>query len=311
MYYPLFRARQFELIALRELANEEIIQGYVTPILEPVKESYNNLMTAARIFNEKNLKAYFIVNPLVGELPGDNTHYITLLGEINNPNIRVAFHYRDNSAYILQSIMDNVLENCMIICPTDTTIEDQPFCALVENPAISAVCIGVPGRNRSLHRFLKDLGKDYIRLDDLFEKQLNNSAFLGISEHRFSEEHLYYSEEGFTGFGDYSVLSSEFTDGGGTPRAVVIHLTYLKNDSEIWIRHFTSSTNDSIANVQGKFAEAAYKAVTFCRASFLANSAIQELEEYYDTQHYPGLGTLKKISIKNHLIVVSSYLRSL
>lgn len=37
MYYPFLRARQFELITLRELAKEEAIQGVVVPILEPVK----------------------------------------------------------------------------------------------------------------------------------------------------------------------------------------------------------------------------------------------------------------------------------
>lgn len=311
MYYPLLRGRQFELIALRELATENILQGFVTPILEPVKESNNNLTIATRIFGETNQSTYFIVNPLVGELPGDNVHYINLLRDFNNTNIRATFHYRNNSAYILQSIDDHGFENCMIICPTDTTTDDQAFCAMVQNPAISSICVEAPGRNRSLHRFLKDLHKDYVRLDDLFEKQLNNSAFLDITEHRFSEEHLYYTEEGFTGFGDYTVLPSEYIDGGSTPRAVVIHLTYLKNDSEIWIRHFTSNTNDSIANVQGKFAEAAHKAVSFCRDSNITNSAIRELEEYYDTQHYPGLGTIKKISIKNHLLVVSDYLRNL
>ena len=311
MYYPLLRARQFELIALRELALEEIIQRFVVPILEPVKESNNNLINAARIFGEKNLPVYIIVNPLIGEIPGDNPHYINLLSEINNVEIRIAFHYRGNSNYILKAIAENNFENCMVICPTDTTIEDVSFITLITHAAISAVCVESPGRNRSLHRFMRSLGKAYIRMDDLFEKQINNSAFLDITEHRFSEEHLYYSQEGFTGFGDYTVLPSEYIDGGSTPRAVVIHLTYLKNDSEIWIRHFTSNTNDSIANVQGKFGEAAHKAVAFCREFNLTNSAIKELEEYYDTQHYPGLGILKKISIKNHLIVVSDYLRML
>lgn len=43
MYYPLLRARQFELIALRELAIEGATQGVIIPILEPVKERDNNL----------------------------------------------------------------------------------------------------------------------------------------------------------------------------------------------------------------------------------------------------------------------------
>jgi len=311
MYYPYLRARQFELITLRELAIEGITQNFIFPILEPVKEAHNNLTLAARVFDERNQGFFFVVNPLVGENPGDNTFYLNLIIQFNSNNLQVAFHYRDNSDYIRQSIADFHLTNCLIICPTDTIIEDQNFCDLVSTDNVSVICAESPGRNRSLHRFLRGLGKIYIRLDDLFEKQLNNSAFLDITEHRFSEEHLYFRDEGFTGFSDYTVLPSEYIDGGSTPRAVVIHLTYLKNEGQIWIRHFTSNTNDSIANVQGKFAEASHKAVSFCRENNFSNSAIQELIHYYDTQHYPGLGIVKKISIKNHLIIVADYLRNL
>lgn len=50
MYYPLLRARQFELITIRELVAENAIQGVVTPIFEPVKETHNNLDIAFDIF---------------------------------------------------------------------------------------------------------------------------------------------------------------------------------------------------------------------------------------------------------------------
>ena len=68
MYYPYLRARQFELIALRELASEDAIQGCVVPILEPVKETHNNLTLAHKVFLEKGQTAYLIVNPTIGEL---------------------------------------------------------------------------------------------------------------------------------------------------------------------------------------------------------------------------------------------------
>jgi hypothetical protein len=133
---------------------------------------------------------------------------------------------------------------------------------------------------------------------------------LDIEGHRFSEEHLYFEDEGFIGFSDYTVLPSEYIDGGSTPRAVAIHLSYLNKENQIWIRHFTSETNDSVANVQGKFAEAAEKAVKYCKQNNIINSAITELSNYFDNEHYPGLGTVKKISIKNHLLLISHYLRN-
>ena len=310
MYYPFLRARQFELVALRELVAEGNCQDYIVPILEPVKQLHNNLSLAARSFAAGNQKCFLVMNPRVGEVTGDNTHYVHFLVNESLDVFKAGFHYRNNADYIQSCIQNYKLTDCILICQNDVTVDDVSFTALVSLPQISAICIEAPGRNRDLHRFLRGLNKEYIRIDDLFEKQVKNSEFLPIPEHRFSEEHLYYADEGFTGFGDYTIMPSEYTDGGSAPRAVAIHMTYLKENRQIWIRHFTSISNDSIANVQGKFAEAASKAVAFFRERNLMNSAIAELEDYFTAQHYPGLGTVKKISIKNHLLVVADYLRT-
>ncbi|MCZ8367797.1 sce7725 family protein [Flavobacterium sp.] len=310
MYYPFLRARQFELIALRELATEGATQGVIVPILEPVKETHNNLNLAHKVFQEKGQSAYLVVNPKFGELAGDSQFYIEYLATFNYEVFLPAFHYRNNAEYINQSIEQFGLTNCMLICENDIEGDDTNFKSIAELQAVSLITVNDPGRNRSLNRYIRGLQKGFVRLDDLFEKKDRNSDFLDVTEHRFSEEHIHYSTEGFEGFSDYTVLPSEYVEGGSTPRAVVIHLTYLNIQNEIWIRHFTSETNDSIANVQGKFAEAAAKAVNYCRQNGLSNSAITELETYFDTQHYPGLGTVKKLSIKNHLLVLSNFLRN-
>lgn len=310
MYYPFLRARQFELIALRELVIEGATQGVIVPILEPVKETHNNLNLAHKVFQEKGQSAYLVVNPKFGELAGDSQFYIEYLATLNYEVFLPAFHYKNNAEYINQSIEQFGLTNCMLICENDIEGDDTNFKSIAELDAVSLITVNDPGRNRSLNRYIRDLQKGFIRLDDLFEKKDRNSDFLDLKEHRFSEEHIHYSTEGFEGFSDYTVLPSEYVEGGSTPRAVVIHLTYLNIQNEIWIRHFTSETNDSIANVQGKFAEAAAKAVNYCRQNGLSNSAITELETYFDTEHYPGLGTVKKLSIKNHLLVLSNFLRN-
>lgn len=310
MYYPFLRARQFELIALRELAIEGATQGVIVPILEPVKETHNNLNIAFKVFQEKGQTAYLVVNPKFGELAGDSLFYIEYLATLNYEVFQPAFHYRNNAEYIKQSIEQFGLTNCMLICENDIEGDDANFKTIAELDSVSLITVNDPGRNRSLNRYISGLQKGFIRLDDLFEKKDRNIDFLDVIEHRFSEEHIHYYTEGFKGFSDYTVLPSEYVEGGSTPRAVVIHLTYLNIQNEIWIRHFTSETNDSIANVQGKFAEAAAKAVNYCRQNGLSNSAITELETYFDTEHYPGLGMVKKLSIKNHLLVLSNFLRN-
>ncbi len=310
MYYPLLRARQFELISLRELAIEGAIQGVVIPILEPVKETHNNLNLAFDVFKQSGQTSYLIMNPSNGEMPGDGTHYLEYIDSLEKGVYIPAFRYRSNGAYITKCIQDYDLQGCMLICQNDINVRDSDFTDLAELDSVIAFNVDDPGRNRALSRYLKGLSKTFIRLDDPFERQLRNSDFLSIAEHPFSEEHLFFGEDNFNGFSDYTVLPSDYVEGGSAPRAVVIHLTYLNDQDQIWIRHFTSTTNDSIANVQGKFAEAAEKSVNYCRQNGLTNSALEELFNYFDEQHYPGLGTVKKIAIKNHLLIVSEYLKN-
>jgi len=309
MYYPYLRARQFELIALRELACENVIQDLITPILEPVKETFSNISLAAKIFKDQKLNAYLILNPTVGKKSGDVDNYLEYLNSDEGKVFKPAFHYYKNSDYIKNAVHKYDLKDCMLICYSNF-IEDEHFRALCEEEYISHIVLFEPHRYRGLDRYLKALGKNYICLNDSFERQLKNADFLDIAAHKFTEEHLYYNDEGYQGFSDFTVLPSEFIDGGSTPRAVVIHFTYVneQEENQIWIRHFTSNTNDSIANVQGKFAEAAQKAINFCDENELDNSAIAELRTYYVNGKYPGLGIVKKISIKNHLNIVCNYL---
>jgi len=309
MYYPYLRARQFELIALRELANENATQGVITPILEPVMDTQNGLNLAHKIFAEKDQYAFLIVNSNLGNLTGDSTLFLDYINGLEESKYKVAFHYRNNASYIEKAIAQHGLTDCMLVCNKDLDSDDSAFQQLAENPAISTFTVEDPGRNRSLDRFIKRLEKKYVRLDDLFEKQDRNSEFLNIVEHRFSEEHLWFSKDGFAGFSDYTTLPSEFVEGGSTPRAVVIHWTYLNEKEEVWIKHFTSITNDTVANVQGKFGEAAEKAVAFIKEANISNSAAEELKDYFSRGHYPGLGMVKKLSIKNHLLLISEYLK--
>ncbi|GGE69148.1 hypothetical protein EV200_1015 [Pedobacter psychrotolerans] len=309
MYYPYLRARQFELLSLRELVTEGQILENVIPVLEPVKDGFSSLTLAHNIFKECNFHPYLILNPIVGELKGDYLEILNYLVELEDCAFKPAFHYSNNLEFVLSTIINYDLKDCMIICLTNFT-DDIGFRTLCEHPSVTHIMLQDPNNYRSLDRFIKQLNKTYIRLNDVFQKQAKNSLFLEIGAHKFTEEHLYYREERYQGFSDYTVVPSEFIDGGSTPRAVVIHLTYLyaEENNEIWIRHFTSKTNDSIANVQGKFAEAAYKAISFCNEHQLKNSALDELITYYNEKRYPGLGIVKKISIKNHLLVVSDYL---
>jgi len=310
MYYPYLRARQFELIALRELVKESDHNNLVTPIIEPVRKSLTSLNKANEVFLENNFSPYLTVNPFCGDEAGDKDFFLEYMKNLEQCSFLHAFHYNNNSDYISKNIQHYSLCNVMLIC-MEGFIDDPLLRKLSQNEAITKIVVMDPRKYRSLDNYLKNLNKTYIRLDDVFEKQIRNADYLDISAHKLTEEHLYFKEENYNGFSDFTVLPSVFTEGGVTPRAVVIHLSYIskENNSEIWIRHFTSETDgDSSSNVQGKFEEAAKKALNFCSKNNINNTAITELREYFDNEKYPGLGIVKKISIKNHLNVVSNYL---
>ena len=84
-------------------------------------------------------------------------------------------------------------------------------------------------------------------------------------------------------------------------------MTYEKNHDEIYVRHFVSDTNDDQSNIQRKFFEAATKLKDFF-ADRDRTTAIDQLIQLLDDNKYPGLGIIKKLSIKNHIELMNRIL---
>ena len=308
MYYPYLRGRQFELIALREYALQHGDKNNIVPIIEPVKKTFNSMKLALPRLIDGKVKFALILNPQVGEI--DNTQNIidALKDELANQlNWIPAYILTNDYANIAKQIEDSGYKNVMLICSDITDSSNLGFDTLILSSNIKYI---VSKENRTLKRKLSNKGKYLIRLDDSFNPQKRNKDYLVMPEEKFSEEHLYYKEDGYNGFSDYTVIVSDFIEGGAAPWAVAIHLTYIKENNEIWVKHFVSDSNDSIANIQGKFAEAAKKAVNFLNFNNIHNNASEELRGYFNNATYPGLGMVKKISIKNHLELINERLNT-
>lgn len=312
MYYPYLRGRQFELIALREYALQYGNVNNVIPIIEPVKNTFNSMKLAIPKLIEGKVKFALILNPQEGSFSDDSdaTHHITtaLRDElVDTSNWIPSFLLTNNYLEVSTLITEYGYQEVMLVCSDITDSSNAHFEELVLMPQVKFV---VSKENRTLLRKLKDKNKVIIRLDDNFNAQKRNKDYLSVPEEKFTEEHLYYKDDNYGGFSDYTVLVSDFIEGGGAPYAVSIHLTYEKANKEVWVRHFTSETNDDIANIQGKFAEAAAKAIQFLDENSIATIASNELRHYYQEGKYPGLGMVKKISIKNHLELMNKIINT-
>ncbi len=311
MYYPYLRGRQFELIALREFAVESGTHKNIIPIIEPVKKTFNSIKLALPKLIENNMQFALIMNPNDGDFKGSKDGVNVIIKELQQilppsdqwiPTFIVQNDYEGIAALIEEKNFKNV----MVFCSENTDFNNSSFGNLISSDRIQYI---LSKDTKSLIRKLKGKGKQLIRLDDNFNKQLRNSDYLSMPDEKFTDEHQFYRQDGFDGFSDFTVLTSEFTEGGAAPFAVAIHLTYENENNEIWIKHFTSDTNDDRSNIQGKFEEAAAKAVEFLDAKKIHTLASKELRRYYDDAVYPGLGMIKKISIKNHLELINSIIR--
>ena len=145
-------------------------------------------------------------------------------------------------------------------------------------------------------------------LADRFNKLKRNEDYLDIKEEPFSEDHLYYSEDRYSGFSDYSIVGEEYTETGFAPYAVAIHIVFFDENKGLRVRHFVSDTNDDISNVAEKFEEALTKLIKWKNSLDIDTFALRAFQDLYNRENYPGLGTVKKLSIMHHLELMGQYL---
>ena len=147
-----------------------------------------------------------------------------------------------------------------------------------------------------------------ILLADRFNKRDRNADYINAEDEVFTEDHLYYKEEGYKGFADYSIIGSNFSESGFAPYAVAIHIVYFDAENILRVKHFVSDSNDDIRNPAMKFYEAVKKLNEWKHNSESNSYALGEFEKYYKNEGYPGLGTAKKLSLMHHIEIVSRYL---
>lgn len=307
MYFPLLRGRLFELIALRELLEKQLIGKYIIPIIEPVKPT-STLISTLSTYRERNAKIAVIRNPREGEL-------ISRLNDSENNGIKEKFYseiemdefistyYIDNKAGVDQLYFQRKKidpNQCIAICLSKDYLAKYAS-IFGEDGALYTL---IPDE-RSLRRSINDRK---IILSDNFKRQERNMDYLKNEDEPFTEDNVYYSEEGFSGFSDYSIIGDYYNESGFAPLAVAIHIVYPDTDQTLRIHHFVSDSNETINDPANKFYEALGKFHEWNKEHNLSTWASNELEKLYNDRQYPGLGTVKKLSIMHHLELVSQYL---
>lgn len=314
MYYPYLRAKQFELKALREFS-EEHSGSNIVPILEPVKKQSVALERAVGDMMDNKMRFALVLNPTDGDFKHDTVSFGAWLEEskllLNGSQgidwIPAFICTRKLLDDIPSLIKKYQLNNVMLVFKSCMDMEDPKVSNLVNDARVEFVvnAFGAVG-SRRLNTILKRTGKKIIRLDDCFKTRTRNADYALEDDELFSEEPFYYMNDGYDGFSDYTTLPSDYVEGGMMPYAVAIHLSYKKDDDRLNVHHFVSDSNESNTNVRGKFHEAACKIEPFFEGKEQTSSVKELISKAEDPDGYPGLGYLKKLSVKNHLELIAS-----
>lgn len=310
MYSPYLRGKQFEFLALRELSQElsDDDKNRLFPIIEPVKRSVRDAKAAFESLLKTKVKFAVILNPKNGDFQRGNRNYYDLVEDslpAEDEGWYPAYILYDSMEDINNSISRNGFNRVVIIVPKDVEIDAWSSFLMQDN--IDYI-VSMNSDSSSVQRKLKKLRKKTIRLDDCFPVERKNDDYRGHEDQYFNDKQNFY-QDAWDGFGDYTTLPSSFIEGGLTPYVVAIHFTYKKDEDEHWVHHFLSDSNPKgQENVQDKFYEAARKVQPFFRGREEANSSsIALIQSFLNQQHYPGLGVLKKLSIKHHIGLMCKY----
>ncbi|MBQ8134820.1 MAG: sce7725 family protein [Clostridia bacterium] len=300
MYFPYFRGRQYELLALKELVNKQLISQKVIPVIEPIKIS-STFISTLQVFSDNNLKLGLVLNPQVGKLIKEP---LSLLLDSISDTVIPSVIFNSDADYFIQNLDEHSIgkESILAILDNADYIASYKDVFSEVSPLYTLTTDERNFRRRISHN--KVLFKDY------FEKQQKNADYEKKNDEPFSEDHKYYRDEGFVGFGDYSIIGNNYEEGGFLPRAVAIHIVYFDEESALRIHHFVSDSNFGTEDVAGKYYEAVNKLKQWFCSGYenQKTSALSILLEHADNGYYPGLPTIKKLSIMHHLELMSRYL---
>lgn len=312
MYFPLLRGKQFELVALKEFAETNPGNPWICPIIEPVRVLPDALIRTAGFLSGNSIRYAVVLNPENGDYAVDTNRFEipAFLQKFEGLNIAPipAFFADGKSAEVKSAIEELDLQSVMVIYENVLDIENEADGALCNHPAVSYI-VSAGTDSRGTLRFLMRTGKHVVCLDDNFIVRKPNSAYRVTDEDPFTEEPFYYKDANFYGFSDYCVLPKAFVEGGITPTAVAIHMTYRKREDAIWVRHFVSSVElDKDNDIHKKYESAMDKVCDFYKDTPLTAAAQLLINK---RNKYPGLGVLKKFTMLNHMQLISSTLSTL
>jgi len=306
MYYPFLRGKLYELLSLRELSDSEDLDSIV-PIIEPVQANFSALNKATEKLGANGNRHIFIYKPNVGDLTNRDGHSALVENIYRDENQVPGFILDGKNDNLILPLIEELEPNEIALIHYEKSTLMDDITTLIDRQNIVNILhldrLG-PFIRRQYNEF------DNVMLRDPFTTEQRNADYEEVDHQSLSDDHLYFQDEGYSGYSDYLVIGEDFKPTGFAPYAVAIHLTYMEEDNSCWVKHFVSESNQDQSDVAGKYMEAMDKLIAWADDNprlITPTSAFEEFRSFYAEEHYPGLGYLKKLSIKHHIEMINSF----
>jgi len=310
MYYPYFRGKQYDLLAIKECANT-IANAKFKPIIEPVRESLNSLTRCLTALDQVNAESILIVNPRHGDHRQNwnaiQTYYQEEIAGFARTYPGILLLEDDSLNDIKEIIREFEGGNLFLIHSGFS--EARSLSTWLQSEQVSATHIFIDNHCLKTYRRHFD-GPNRVLIRDGFERRVNSKH---PDLEMFSDLHVTYrSDEGMTGFGDFLTVGDDYSESGGPAYAVAIHITFIDSEDEnvMYVYHFKSDTQDSPKNPGMKLQEAVAKLAEKFRSpnsQIVETTAIREFMALHQEEHFPGLGYIKKLSMVHHIETMADF----
>lgn len=310
MYHPYFRGKQYELITIRECVDILKASNFI-PIIEPVKQSLGALQKTISRLVERQTKAIVIVNPFHGDHAEDGESISALLAEdcANCEEISAGILLQESTT-IVEAIAccDNHSDHPIALIHAGFP-HGRELASRLGDRLSNVQNVFFDQRSSKLYQRHFASANSRILIRDGFVRRKNREY---PPVEFFSDLHATFKDEGMDGFGDFLMVGDDYTESGGPAYAVAIHITFIDHDrdNEMHIFHFVSDRQDTPTDPAGKFAEALAKLMNQLNSrtnKIYESSAITEFRDLAARGHFPGLGYVKKLSMKHHIETLANY----
>lgn len=300
IYFPYFRGRQYDLLALKNIAQQHVLPANIIPIIEPVRDIRALPQTVAA-FVTHDQPLVVIANPTVSDYAltqqklYDWRSYATnsqlIVGHVLTPTTipddltptpghRTLLIARQYDELVAAKQAGWLADSTYLLVPPEARIRQ-----LIDRPTVSPFD----------HAWLPEHDRSYADITDGF----------------FSDDWALAALDGYQGVSDYTIGGAHYSEHGYPARAVTLHLTYFAGD-QLRIHRFVSDDRDDFRHPKEKFFQAVAKLARWLpkQDAAVQTPAALALAAYHEQHHFPGLGVVKRLSLEHHLQTMAAYFKT-